>query len=152
MTSEFWLGTLWAIPSGIIASLLTPLIVKAYNNSNENRRIKTIEKVKSEYLIIKKYKENPQELSLYLINIVIKTTLMSAIVSVLSGIFTLIAQLLIYSSLLFGLSQIIVLFGSMFIINICRPAFSIWSKIKNYDEYIQRLKDANVIEKDLKFY
>lgn len=152
MTSEFWLGTLWAIPSGIIASLLTPLIVKAYNNRNENRRKNAIEKVRTEYQTIKKYKENPQMFSLYLINIVIKTTLMGAIVSVFSGIFNLIAQLFIYSSFLLGLSQIIILFGSMFIITICRPAFSIWSKIKSYDEYVQRLKDANIIEEDRKFY
>lgn len=148
-------GLILTLPLSIAGALLTPRIEKAYNNLSTKKRYKNIQKVKAEYEIVKKYKEDKQEFSLYLLNIVIKTTLMGAIMSVVSGFFILVSQLIASDPFLIGIAQIVNMAGSVFIVSLCRPAFSIWSKIKNYDEYVQRLKDASIIEieiEDSKFY
>lgn len=147
------LGLILTLPLSIAGTLLSPRIQKAYNNLNKNRKYKNIQKVKAEYEIVKKYKEDKQEFSLYLLNVVIKTTLMGAIMSVVSGILIVASQLVISDPFLIGIAQIVNMAGSAFIVSLCSPVFSIWSKIKHFDQYVQRLKDANIIEgEDRKFY
>lgn len=147
------LGLILTLPLSIAGTLLSPRIQKAYNHLNKNREYKNIQKVKAEYEIVKKYKEDKQDFSLYLLNIVIKTTLMGAIMSVVSGVLIVASQLVIRDPFLIGIAQIVNMAGSAFIVSLCSPVFNIWSKIKNFDQYVQRLKDANIIEgEDPKFY
>ena len=153
MTIEFWIGSLLAIPLGIIASLLTPWIVKTINNRTYRNRQKNLENARKEYEQICEFYKNKQDLSIYYLNVVVKTTLLSAFMALASGLLLAGGQIVMmafdidrkYSGILFGLAQLVNLFGSIAIVSICKPALNIWNKIRNFKEYEEELKSRNII-------
>jgi len=161
MSVEFWIGSLVAIPIGIITSLLTPWIVRKVNNWTHVNRQKNIEYERKEYERIRGFNNNKQDLSVYYLNVVVKTTFLSAFMAIFSGLLYTSGQMMatmriesdiIYDfdfikfiSILTGLGQFVNLFGSVMIVAICRPALNVWHKIKNFQEYENELKSRKII-------
>jgi hypothetical protein len=96
------------------------------------------------------YKQNPHELTQYLIQVAIKTTLVSAIIAVFAGFLFVGGNILRFTNasdlvapqvlqnlqnIFNSLGLFISLLGSLMIINICIPALSTWTKVHNFDEY-----------------
>ena len=154
MSVEFWIGSLLAIPIGIVTSLLTPWIVKKVNNRTQINRQKNIESERKEYERICDFYKNKQDLSLYYLNVVVKTTFLSAFMAIFSGFLSFGGLMMQtarldfdyqFINILFGLGQFVNLFGSVMIVSICKPALNVWRKIRNFQEYEEDLKSRRII-------
>jgi hypothetical protein len=158
MSNEILLGLIFSIPVGIITSLLTPLILKLFQNISRKARAKTKDTTKKEYEILKKYYTDKVELSLFFVSVIIKTTLISAMMSILSYLFfissqifyTIIERIDLYfvfniPTILAAVGQFILLIGSILIVNMCRSAINVWKKIENFAEYERLLKAKEII-------
>ena len=161
MSVEFWIGSFLAIPIGVITSLLTPWIVRKVNNWTQVNRQKNIEYERKEYERICNFYKNKQDLSVYYLNVVVKTTFLSAFMAIFSSLLYFGGQMMQtilttrlsldinmdqrHISILFGLGQFINLFGSVMIVTICKPALNVWGKIRNFQEYEEDLKSRKII-------
>jgi len=159
MNNDILIGLLLSIPVGIITSLLTPLIQKIFQNISQKARVKANDISKKEYEKLKIYYANKTELSLFFINVIIKTTFISAFMSILSYLFFISSQILYpiinyfysyhylnISIILPAIGQFILLIGSILIVNICKSAINVWKKIRNFDEYERVLKAKDIIQ------
>jgi hypothetical protein len=159
MNKDILVGLFLSIPIGIITSLITPHVQKLNQIISQKARIKANNITKKEYEILKKYYENKTELSLFLISTIIKTTFISAFMSILSYIFF-ISSLILYPIINYvdinylfnvhlilpAIGQTVLLIGSILIVNICKSAVNVWKKIKNFDEYERVLRAKKLIK------
>jgi hypothetical protein len=152
--------SLISIPIGIITSLLTPLVLRAFQNINQKSRTKSKYIAQKEYEMITLLHSNKQELSMFFINIIIKAAFIIAIISIISFIFLslpqIVFQTVIYARdsfnidtriflLMTAIGQFIIFIGYILIVNMCRTAYNVWKKVKNYDNYSRILKEKKII-------
>jgi len=160
MNNVLLLGTLLSIPIGIITSLLTPLVLGFFQNINQKARTKSKYIAQKEYEMITSFHINKQELLMFFLNIIIKTTFVSAIITVISYFFIITPQVIFpimvnndsffidtrILQMMTVIGHFVLLIGSILIVNLCRTAFNVWGKVKNYDNYTRILKEKNIIE------
>ncbi len=90
----FILGLLFAIPLGVTANLYTPKFqrwIAVKSNKRAEKQRKNIEKA---YLQIKEFHTDRTKLREYLLGVIIKTTLIGAIIGILAGILYAVPQIL----------------------------------------------------------
>ncbi|MDB5551943.1 MAG: hypothetical protein JWL86_1927 [Rhizobium sp.] len=154
MSTEFWLGLFLSIPLGIITSLWTPWIQRKIEQRGKRKNVEQAKYLKSEFENVQYYVENKIEFSHYLMYAAIRTTLIGSLIGIFSGILFAVAQLFMFTgrsmhfpsdlleliqNALFFFGQLLALVGSIMIVNTCRPALSLWSKVRNFDEYKSRV-------------
>jgi hypothetical protein len=85
----------------------------------------------------------------YLVQVAIKTSLIGAVMAIVSGVFLFAGQLSFavlnggmgirldetIGQALFAMGQFAALVGSILIVNICRPALVLWNRLRSFDEY-----------------
>ncbi|MDX9990400.1 hypothetical protein [Thiothrix unzii] len=162
MSNEFWMGIFLSIPVGLATSLATPWFQRKLDQRSQQRALVETKNAQVEYERIRFYKENPSELTQYLVHVAIKTTFIGALLAIISGVSYTLAQLLDATSIgydgmssgrfaqhmLYVIGQFSSLVGSIMIINICRPALTTWTKTKNFSEYENSLQSQGVINVD----
>jgi hypothetical protein len=148
--TQFWLGLILSVPIGILTGLYTPKIQKWLESRGKEKAEIELRQAKEELEAIEKYVSNPHEFTQYLIKTAIVTTFIGSLPGLLGGVFFLSAQALeavgftfLHSirSVLYLFGQLAATVGSLIIINICRPALSTWTKVKNFDEFKKNAQD-----------
>jgi hypothetical protein len=150
--SEFWIGILLSIPIGIATSLITPWIQRKIDERDKRRSLAATNRLVQEYERIRTFRSNPEQFTQYLVQVAIRTTFTGAFVAVFAGTMFALGQALntlhfkgaidadYLRNTVFLLAQIVSLFGSLLIINICRPALRAWTKLQNFDEYAKSVE------------
>lgn len=142
--TQFWLGLILSVPIGILTGLYTPKIQKWLESRSKEKAEIELRQTKAELESIERYVSNPHEFTQYLIKTAIVTTFIGSFLGVLSGAFFLSGQALEAAgfvlpdnirNVLYFFGQLVITIGSLIIINICRPALSAWTKVKNFDEF-----------------
>ncbi len=135
MSKEFWLGcmvtVLVGIPGTFLMNILSTKAMKAFEKSSTKRRIKYSKNLENEYEKIKKYKNDPVALNLYLISILVNCTGIGALGTIVSSF-----------AWMLGLDVILNVVGNMYLVimelmifTICNKAYKIYQKIKDFDTY-----------------
>ncbi|NEQ73399.1 MAG: hypothetical protein F6K23_10135 [Okeania sp. SIO2C9] len=138
---KFFLGLFLSVPFAVLANLLTPKIEKFLSSRNYQLKQERIRKIKQEYQQVKQYYENRIILVEYLLINILKTIaigfLMILFVTWLDSTFSVsIANILANS-----LSKILVILGSLVIVNWTTNALDIYAKVKNYNDYQKEVSD-----------
>ncbi|NEQ73400.1 MAG: hypothetical protein F6K23_10145 [Okeania sp. SIO2C9] len=138
---KFFLGLFLSVPFAVFANLLTPKIEKFLSSRNYQLKQKRITKIKQEHQQVKQYYENRIILVEYLLINILKTIaigfLMILFVTWLDSTFSAsIANILANS-----LSKILVILGSLVIVNWTTNALDIYAKVKNYNDYQKEVSD-----------
>jgi hypothetical protein len=163
MTSEFWLGTFLSIPIGLATSLATPWFQNKLDSRSKQRSLIASKNLAAEYEQVSYYRSHPEDFTQYLIHVAIKTTFIGAMLGIISGISFAFAQVVetartglggfggpdilrLAQDALYVLGQFSGLVGSILIVNICRPALSMWTKVRNFAAYEKGISDRGLLE------
>jgi len=143
--NNWWISLLLAIPIGILANILTPVIQEKYSKYSENAAAKRIERMKTEYNEAKYYSENKEEFSIYMSSTIIQMTMIGAFTTIASG-FLFFVQILIRRFVPFKRSRdslrtymdltffVIILFVSILIFSIGRVTLRDYENVRNFKE------------------
>jgi hypothetical protein len=155
MSTEFWMGIFMSIPIGLATSLATPWFQKRLDQRGKARTLIETKNAQEEYDRIRYFRDNPSDLTQYLVQVAIKTTFITAFLSLFSRSLVVFGSLIrlahvedsryFIQNALELIFQVISLAGSIMIINICRPALNTWTKTKNFAEYESGLYKRGVI-------
>jgi len=150
--SEFWLGIILSFPIGIATALITPWFQRKVDQIDRRRSLAISKRVTKEYELVVHFHKEPIAFTQYLVQVAIRTTFISALMGVFSGLMFSFGQALFIVHLPMAfyelrntpylIGQFITLAGSLLIMNTCRPALSIWTKVNNFDEYSQSMESA----------
>jgi len=145
MSSDTLLGLLLSVPIGIATGLVTPIIQRWLESKGKERAFRFARRTLQELEIVTFYREHPADFTQYLVQVAIKTTFIGALLGVLAGLFFVTGQLLTTVPLrhvvpafrdgLFVIGQFAAILGSVMIVNTCRSALAMWTKVRNYDEF-----------------
>jgi hypothetical protein len=128
---------------------LTPYVQRWLDKKGKDRSLTRTRQLRVEYERIKKFSDDPEEFTQYLIYAGLQITFISTFLGIFAGIFFLLGQLLNVNELpvggflgsfqiaqiSFALGQAASLIGTLMIFNICRVAISTWRRVKNFEEY-----------------
>jgi len=138
---KFFLGLFLSFPLSIFANLLTPKIEKFLSSRSYKSKQKRIKKIKQEYQQVKQYYENRIMLVEYLLINILKTIaigfLMIFFVTWFDSAFSSSILVILANSL----SKILVMFGSLVIVNWTTNALDIYAKVKRYNDYQKEVSD-----------
>ncbi len=154
LSVEFWLAILASVPIGIGTALVTPSIQHWLDARSKKRSLIRTRNFEAEYKLVLFYRDNPNEFTHFLVQTAIKTTFISAVIAVLSGLSVGFASLTAaldslvlpighvresFILLLASVGQLGASFGSIMIFQVCQKALSIWTKVKNFEEYSESM-------------
>jgi hypothetical protein len=151
MSSDLWWGAALSVPIGIGTALVTPVIQRKWDEASRSRDVERSRRTTLELQRIEFFVNNPHSLTQYLIMAGIKAAIVSASMIVLATLPNSLAQIMniipfgglffeTQRNILFLLSQLTALVGSVVLINIYRPALSTWRKVVNFDEYKESVR------------
>jgi hypothetical protein len=147
MSSDLVYGTLLSVPIGIGTALITPWLQKKWDDRSKSRTLDRSKRSWAELERIKTLRENPAELTQYLVYITVRTALISAMMVVAAAVPNLMAQAF-HFYLLYIPGQFITLIGSILVINVCRPALVTWDRVKNFADYEKRVLSEGPVSRD----
>lgn len=150
MSTEFWIGVVLSVPIGILTGIATPWFQKIFDNWNKSKLTKSRKNSFEEYQRVKMYKTSKEDSTHYYLSVIIKTTFIGAFVGLFSGALFVLGELVSqtgfgFQTILYSLGQFAALVGSLLIVNICRPAMLMWTRLRNFDEYENDLRKQGVI-------
>lgn len=150
---QFWLGLALSVPIGIATSLVTPAIQRWIESKSKQRELTKTHRARAEYTSVMFYRRNPERFTQYLVHVAIKATLIGALVGALAGACFFVGQLVAARDAtdmvnwhavlqsIYAVGQFVGLVGSVMVVNTCRPALSLWTKLRNFDEYRATVPD-----------
>ncbi len=149
MNNAFWIGLLFSIPLSIFANLVTPRVQRWWDSKSEQRASARTKDLRAEYQQVKLFRSSRDEFHEFLLWVIIRTTFVGAVLGIVAGIAFLIPEvfdsvwigydttmgLRVFRSTFYVISQTISIIGTLLIVNICKNALSIYSKVRAFDEY-----------------
>jgi hypothetical protein len=132
---NLWLSLLLAIPLSILANIVTPFVQRWLDKFNEKRVLERTKGLQKEYEQVKHFAEDRSEFKEYLLWVVIRTTLVGSLVGIFSQALNAVGNILYVGGILYAISQVIGIIGSIMVINLCSDALKIYSKVQRFDEY-----------------
>ena len=151
---KFFLGLFLSVPFAVFANLLTPKIEKFLSSRTIEKFIskfissyssklkqKRIRKIKQEYQQVKQYYENRIMLVEYLLINILKTIALGFLMIFFVTWFDSAFSSSILAILANSLSKILVMLGSLVIVNWTTNALNIYTKVKHYNDYQKEVSD-----------
>ena len=157
----FWIGLALSVPLAIIANLITPKIRNLLDTVDERKIKKKIQILESDLKTITNYKDNPAEVSAYLLSIIIKTTFLGAFVGVITGTTVIFKQYFtvkIFPNASLSVNDLFTFFivivsisSSLVIFKLCEEGIKTYNRYSNFTEYSERvLKEIEQIKNGTK--
>jgi hypothetical protein len=149
MSSDLWLGTAFSIPIGVGIGLGVPKIQRKLDSYSRARSIRVSKKTLGEFSRIKVFKENPHELTQYLLIATLRILLVSTITLACCSFLVFMGFRAQNEGGDTGQAQFLFVcaygFGSVGFSASCfsfSAALATWNKVRNFEEYRKASMEA----------
>jgi hypothetical protein len=150
MSNDVWIGALISVPIGIATGVAVVPIQKWIENRGKAKALIQSRDARERYTSVLFYRLHPHLFTQYLLRTVIRTTFASAAMGIVAGFLYVMANATAtfiatqttsigFASTMMQLftilGQMTIIVASVLIINYCRPALKLWSRVQNFEEY-----------------
>jgi len=131
MNGTFWIGLALAIPLAIIGNLLTPWVQSWVARRSEAAAAKRERITAAQRARIEHYVAQPERLYIYLLSVLLATTLLTSLCGILAGAFFIAGTFEQNNSLFYGGGQAIVIAGGVGVATLCVDAMRVISRVRS---------------------